>query len=72
MASSLSAVCNRLREYIKEDEVYTSYLNGELNSKHLSDFEKYCIQHCEDIKRVLDELSNNKKEINYLRGKLNK
>ena len=43
-----------LKEYIKEDDIYTIYKNGEYNE--LSDFEMFCINHCKDIEVVLGNL----------------
>lgn len=43
-----------LKEYIKEDDIYTRYKNGEYNE--LSDFEMFCINHCKDIEVVLGNL----------------
>lgn len=43
-----------LKEYIKEDDIYARYKNGEYNE--LSDFEMFCINHCKDIEVVLGNL----------------
>lgn len=72
MNRALLSACNRLRAYIKEDEIYSSYVKGEIDKNDLSDFGKYCIQHCEDIKEVLNELASNRRKINYLIGRRNK
>ena len=42
----------RLQEYISTDEIYQDYKNGKTN---LSDFDKFCIQHCKDIEELLNE-----------------
>ena len=42
----------RLKQYIDNDEVYQDYKNGNIN---LTDFEKFCIQHCKDIEEILEE-----------------
>lgn len=42
----------RLKQYIDNDEVYQGYKNGNIN---LTDFEKFCIQHCKDIEEILEE-----------------
>lgn len=43
----------RLKEYIENDQIYKEWLSGKL--KNPSDFDKYCIQHCEDIETLLRE-----------------
>lgn len=43
----------RLKEYIENDQIYKEWLSGKL--KNPSDFDKYCIQHCEDIENLLRE-----------------
>lgn len=52
----------RLRQYINEDEVYRKYMFGEL--KDPNDFEMYCIEHCEDIKTLLEKNEELEKELN--------
>lgn len=49
----------RLEEYVKNDKVYQDYLNGKL--KEPSDFEMFCIQHCEDIELALKVIEETKK-----------
>lgn len=44
-----------LKEYIKEDDIYTRYKNGEYNE--LSDFEMFCINHCKDIENLIKKVS---------------
>lgn len=51
----------RLEQYIKEDTVYNEYLNS--HKSYASDFDRFCIQHCEDIKKLLDENQKQKEEI---------
>lgn len=43
-----------LHEYIEKDAVYNYYLKRP--KAKLNDFEKFCIEHIEDIKWALDEL----------------
>ena len=43
----------RLEQYIKEDKVYNDWLDE--NTSYVSDFDRFCIQHCEDIKCLLEE-----------------
>ena len=42
-----------LINYIEKDELYQKYLNKKL--KKPTDFEKFCVQHCQDIQDMLDE-----------------
>ena len=42
----------RLKKYIDNDEVYQDYKKGNIN---LTDFEKFCVQHCKDIEEILEE-----------------
>ena len=42
----------RLREYVENDDIYTEYKNGKCD---MSDFDKYCIEHCKDIDSLLNE-----------------
>lgn len=44
---------DRLKEYVEKDEIYQEYKNGKLTNA--SDFDKFCIQHCEDIEELLEE-----------------
>lgn len=59
---------NRLKHYIEGDWIYQDYKNGKLNK--LSDFDKFCITHIEDIQELLNEvdaLQNNiDKTIEYI------
>ena len=43
----------RLKEYINKDEIYQDYKQDKLMNP--SDFDKFCIQHCKDIKELLEE-----------------
>ena len=60
-----------LKEYIEQDIIYQDYKKGKLEDK--SDFDEFCINHCEDIKNALDEILKLKdkydKDIEYL-GKI--
>lgn len=49
----------RLEQYIKEDKIYNDWLDE--NTSYVSDFDKFCIQHCKDIEELLEE--NNKLKI---------
>ena len=41
----------RLLEYVCDDKVYREYKKGALESPN--DFELFCIEHCEDIEKML-------------------
>ena len=60
-----------LKKYIEQDKIYQDYKKGKLEDK--SDFDEFCINHCEDIKNALDEILKLKdkygKDIEYL-GKI--
>ena len=43
-----------LKEYIEQDKIYQDYKKGKL--KEISDFDEFCIKHCEDIENALDEI----------------
>lgn len=43
----------RLKEFIETDQIYKEWTSGKL--KNPSDFDKCCIQHCEDIENLLRE-----------------
>ena len=51
----------RLREYIENDEIYTEYKSGKCD---MSDFDKFCIEHCKDIECLLNEVQELKEVIN--------
>lgn len=42
----------RLKEYLNRDEAYQDYKKGATN---LSDFEKFCVEHCKDIETILNK-----------------
>lgn len=50
-----------LKNYIKVDEIY----NG--NRKNLSDFDKFCIEHCLDIEIILNLIQKQQEEIKLLK-----
>ena len=53
----------RLRDYIKDDVIYQDYKKG---IKPESDFDRFCIQHCEDIEELLNENERLKKKVETL------
>ena len=57
---------DRLKEYIEKDEIYQNYKKGKLTN--ISDFDKFCIQHCKDIEELIEENKELKKQIDYLRS----
>ena len=50
----------RLREYVENDDIYTEYKNGKCD---MSDFDKFCIEHCKDIECLLNEVEEQKEVI---------
>lgn len=50
----------RLREYVKNDVIYSEYKSGK---RDMSDFDKYCIEHCKDIESLLNEVQEQKEAI---------
>ena len=50
----------RLREYIENDDIYTEYKSGKCD---MSDFDKFCIEHCKDIECLLNEVEEQKEVI---------
>ena len=59
---------NNLFKYIGEDEIYQKYINNEL--KEISDFEMFCIHHCQDIEKLLKDYTR-QKQINEEHQKIN-
>lgn len=51
----------RLKKYVEEDVVYIKHKQNP--DEKLDDFEEYCLQHCLDIKEVLEELEEKDKVI---------
>lgn len=64
----------RLEQYVKEDMIYNEYLDNHKN--YVSDFDKFCVEHCQDIKNILkenDNLKNQQKEfVKYLKDEIKK
>ena len=50
----------RLREYVETDYIYSEYRSGKCD---MSDFDKYCIEHCKDIECLLNENEEQKEVI---------
>lgn len=60
-----------LKEYLEKDSLYVLHKKGE--NKELSDFDKFCIGHCEDIEVLITEYERQKqrnKEHQKINGKL--
>lgn len=55
----------RLREYVKTDVVYQDFKQNE--TKKFNDFEEFCIEHCQDIEKLLEENKKLKQEIAKLK-----
>ena len=50
----------RLKQYLEEDTIYTEYKSGKCD---VSDFDKFCIEHCKDIECLLNEVQKQKEVI---------
>ena len=50
----------RLKQYLEEDIIYSEYKSGKCD---MSDFDKYCIEHCKDIECLLNEVQEYKEVI---------
>lgn len=47
----------RLKQYLEDDVIYTEYKSGKMV---MSDFDKFCIEHCKDIESLLNEVQEYK------------
>lgn len=52
----------RLKEYVKLDYVYQEWKRDE-NINELSDFDWFCVQHCQDIEHILKENKKLKQQL---------
>ena len=52
----------RLKEYVKLDYVYQGWKKGE-NENVLTDFDWFCVQHCQDIEHILEENKKIKQQL---------
>ena len=50
----------RLKQYLEEDIIYSEYKSGKCD---MSDFDKFCIEHCKDIECLLNEVEEQKEVI---------
>lgn len=50
----------RLKQYLEEDTIYSEYKSGKCD---MSDFDKFCIEHCKDIECLLNEVQKQKEVI---------
>ena len=57
----------RLKDYIKMDIVYNDFKKNPTHK--FNDFEMFSIEHCKDIKKLLEENDRLEKELKELRGK---
>ena len=53
----------RLKQYLEEDVIYSEYRSGKCD---MSDFDKFCIEHCKDIECLLNENEKQKEVIDKL------
>ena len=60
----------RLKQYLEEDVIYSEYRSGKFD---MSDFDKFCIEHCKDIECLLNENQEYKdaidRAVEYLESK---
>lgn len=61
MNSQYDENIKNLKRYIKDDEIYQEYNNNP--AQYFSDFDKFCIEHCEDIKRTIEYTEYLEKEL---------
>ena len=52
----------RLKEYVELDYVYQEWKRDE-NINELSDFDWFCVQHCQDIEHILNENKKLKQQL---------
>ena len=45
---------DNLKEYIEQDTIYQDWKTNKLHSTDISDFDYFCIKHCEDIEKILN------------------
>lgn len=55
----------RLKEYVEQDTVYQEWCDKNLS--YVSDFDRFCVEHCQDIKDLLNENECLQGQIDYLR-----
>ena len=55
----------RLKEYVKTDIVYQDFMENK--NKKFNDFEMFCVEHCQDIEKLLEENKTLKQEIAKLK-----
>ena len=58
----------RLEEYIEKDKIYQAYKKQK--EFETSDFDNFCILHCEDIEEALFDLEQLRKENKKLQNKI--
>ena len=46
-------IIKKLQAYVNSDEIYQKYKNKQL--KEISDFDRFCIKHCDDIEELIRE-----------------
>ena len=61
----VSDAIQNLRQYVREDAIYSSYKNEELDE--ISDFEWFCIDHCSDIETLIKDNIRLKEENDELK-----
>ena len=46
----------RLIEYIEDDAIYQEWIGTD--NEDISDYDRFCIEHCQDIQELLNEVEN--------------
>ena len=59
----------RLKQYLEEDTIYSEYKSGKCD---MSDFDKFCIEHCKDIECLLNENQELKEQLEEINNFINK
>lgn len=59
----------RLKQYLEDDVIYSKYKSGKCD---MSDFDKFCIEHCKDIECLLNENEELKEQLSNSRQIKNK
>lgn len=51
----LEEYTENLKKYIETDKIYQKWKKGELEGTEISDFDYFCLKHCEDIEKLIEE-----------------
>ncbi|MBQ8042870.1 MAG: hypothetical protein IJ272_01810 [Clostridia bacterium] len=64
ITNMITTVINNLKKYYNEDGLYIAYKAGE---KPETDFERYCIDHCQDVESLVRAYERLQKDNENLR-----